>query len=254
MDHSEAVRLQAAEKYVLGELPEALRDEYEEHYFDCAECAVDLKAAAAFVDCSRQLFREEAAAAVVAAHTDRGPASGRPTLVQRFRWAFAVPAFAALVLAVIVTYQDTVTIPHLKRDSSGAASTTYGRTIQLPSAGSRTLRLGASGISRGSDKPANDAPFQVRANEAFFVSFDFTPTATLPAYLCQFQDASGRVLSEVAVPGENAFHEYALAVPGGLLAAPGIYRVVLFGADALTGAPLPGNAAQTFTITIAFRQ
>jgi hypothetical protein len=35
MDHLEAKRIQAAEKYVLGELTPALRDEYEEHYFDC---------------------------------------------------------------------------------------------------------------------------------------------------------------------------------------------------------------------------
>jgi anti-sigma factor RsiW len=50
MDHREAIRLQAAERYVLGELTKDLRDEYEEHYFDCAECAADVKATAAFVD------------------------------------------------------------------------------------------------------------------------------------------------------------------------------------------------------------
>jgi len=32
MDHNDAVRLQAAEKYVLGEFPPDLRDEYEEHF------------------------------------------------------------------------------------------------------------------------------------------------------------------------------------------------------------------------------
>jgi len=34
MDHSEALRQQAAEKYVLGELPPPLRDEFEAHYFE----------------------------------------------------------------------------------------------------------------------------------------------------------------------------------------------------------------------------
>jgi len=33
---------------VLGELSEVQREEYEEHYFDCAECAIDLKAFAIF--------------------------------------------------------------------------------------------------------------------------------------------------------------------------------------------------------------
>jgi len=50
MDHNEAVRLQAAEKYVLGELPPPLRDEFEEHYFECEECAQEVKAAAEFLD------------------------------------------------------------------------------------------------------------------------------------------------------------------------------------------------------------
>ena len=41
MDHDEAVRLRAVVKYVLGELPETERDSFEEHYFDCGECALD---------------------------------------------------------------------------------------------------------------------------------------------------------------------------------------------------------------------
>jgi len=49
MDHKEAVRLQAAEKYVLGELAEELCKAYEEHYFDCQECATEVIATAAFV-------------------------------------------------------------------------------------------------------------------------------------------------------------------------------------------------------------
>ncbi len=60
MDHSEAVRLQAAERYVLGELPPVLREEYEEHYFECAACAVDVKVVAAFVDNAHEVLRQPA--------------------------------------------------------------------------------------------------------------------------------------------------------------------------------------------------
>ncbi len=42
------MRLQTAEKYVLGELAEELREAYEEHYFDCQECATEVIATAAF--------------------------------------------------------------------------------------------------------------------------------------------------------------------------------------------------------------
>ncbi len=60
MDHEEAVRVQAAERYVLGELPAILCEAYEEHHFDCRECAIDVKAGAAFVDAAREIFKEGA--------------------------------------------------------------------------------------------------------------------------------------------------------------------------------------------------
>ncbi len=39
MDHNEAVRLQAAEKYLLGELPKEQHAAFEEH-FSTARCAL----------------------------------------------------------------------------------------------------------------------------------------------------------------------------------------------------------------------
>ena len=60
MDHNEAIKLRAAERYALGELPEQVRDAYEEHFFDCAECAMDMKAVSAFVDGARDIFAEDA--------------------------------------------------------------------------------------------------------------------------------------------------------------------------------------------------
>ena len=47
MNHTEAVRLKAAEKYLMGELSAELRDQYEDHYFGCAECAQDIAAGSA---------------------------------------------------------------------------------------------------------------------------------------------------------------------------------------------------------------
>src|SRR6266404_2189817 len=67
MDHKEAVRLQAAEKYVLGEFPPNLRDEYEEHFFDCAECQC-YPWSCAFPD---RIFRRESAASCHRAYPRR---------------------------------------------------------------------------------------------------------------------------------------------------------------------------------------
>src|SRR5260370_25370453 len=65
MNHGEAIRLGATEKYVLGELPQSLRDEFEEHYFECLECALALKAAAGFVDNARAVFRQNTGTSAV---------------------------------------------------------------------------------------------------------------------------------------------------------------------------------------------
>ncbi len=42
MDHSEATRTMASEKYLLDELSDEARDSFEEHFFDCRVCAADV--------------------------------------------------------------------------------------------------------------------------------------------------------------------------------------------------------------------
>ena len=42
MDHQAALSGHATERYLLNELAAAERDEFEEHYFECAECAADV--------------------------------------------------------------------------------------------------------------------------------------------------------------------------------------------------------------------
>ncbi len=115
MDHNEAIQLQAAVKYVLGELSQVQREEYEEHYFDCAECAVDIKALATFADNAREVLRQEKAEQMAKKLV---PAWG-----GRRRWfqpVTAVPVFAALLL--IIAYQSAVTIPHAREEASSGAA------------------------------------------------------------------------------------------------------------------------------------
>src|SRR5580704_6048204 len=61
MDHSESIRLMAAEKYLLGELAPELREQFEEHFFDCQECALDVRAGAALVEHSKVVLSEPVA-------------------------------------------------------------------------------------------------------------------------------------------------------------------------------------------------
>src|SRR5579864_4107675 len=110
MDHNEAVRQKATERYLLNELDPEVRDQFEDHLFECQDCALDVRAAAMFVEQSKVALAEPAVSSAV-----RAPASVQAKPERGwfawFRPAFAVPVLA-LLLAVI-GYQNFVTYPSL---------------------------------------------------------------------------------------------------------------------------------------------
>ncbi len=106
MDHDLAVKSQACEKYLLGELSPDLRDAYEEHYFSCAECATRLRMAAELVGAGQQIFAQTPAPAVARPVHESGG------WLRWFRPAIALPVLATLLL--IVGYQNLVIIPQLQ--------------------------------------------------------------------------------------------------------------------------------------------
>jgi len=109
MDHDLAVKSQACEKYLLGELSPDLRDAYEEHYFSCAECATQLRMAAQLVGVGQQIFVQTPAPAVAAGTRIVQESGG---WLGWFRPAMAIPVLAALLL--VVGYRNLVMIPQLK--------------------------------------------------------------------------------------------------------------------------------------------
>src|SRR5580704_17826391 len=173
MDHNEAVRLQAAEKYVLGKLPKEQHAAYEEHYFDCPACAEEIKAIVAFMESARQVIREEALEPVGAGKFS----STKPRTGDWFAWlrpALAVPVLAALLL--FIGYQNGVTIPRLK-DSSSQMGQIISSSFQL------------RGSIRGANESGDAAnKVRVRLGESFALNFDFTPTGTFSQYVWQLQN------------------------------------------------------------------
>jgi hypothetical protein len=116
MDHDEAVRQKATEKYLLDELDAQQRDEFEEHLFDCQECALDLRSAAMFVEQTKVVLGQLPAVAPAVAPVALRPvplslSSVKSGWLAWLRPALAVPVFA-LLLAVI-GYQNFVELPHL---------------------------------------------------------------------------------------------------------------------------------------------
>jgi Putative zinc-finger len=110
MDHDAVVRSKMTERYLLGELDPVARDEFEEHFFDCADCALDVHAGALFVDQSKIVLAGKPE--LVPA---RVPLPAAPVNTGWRAWlrpAFLVPVMA-LLLAVI-GYRNFVTYSHLQ--------------------------------------------------------------------------------------------------------------------------------------------
>ena len=77
MDHDMVVRQKMTERYLLNELDPAARDEFEEHFFDCKECALDVHAGALFVEQSKVVFGEKVEP-VAARLTATAPGPAKP--------------------------------------------------------------------------------------------------------------------------------------------------------------------------------
>ena len=241
MDHNEAIQLQAAEKYVLGELPTEVRDAFEEHYFDCSVCTVDLKAAAAFVEAGKQVLRAETIEAAAA------PAKGGQSKGGWLFWlrpAFAAPAL--LILLAMVGYQNLVTLPRLKSEGPAGKAQVFN---SFPLMGAVRGERGESG------EPG--AKVHVQKNETFALDFDFllTPQAKsrgFDHYLGQLRDETGRVVLQVAIPAENVGQEVHLLVPNGVDHA-GQYNLVLAGDPGAKGEWDKANEVSQWNFVVDFR-
>jgi hypothetical protein len=238
MDHNQAVRLQAAEKYVLGSLPKEQHAEYEEHYFDCSACAEEIQATVAFMESARQVVLREKAMEPVGAER-LAPAA--PTTDGWFAWwrpAFAVPVLAALLL--FIGYQNGVTIPRLKDASSSQMGQIISSSFQL------------RGSVRGGNESGDAAnQVRVRSGESFALNFDFTPTGMFSEYDWQLQNQAGRAVKSGHISGEKKYQAVSLNMAGGVESA-GKYNLVFFGSADGAGQTANESETERITFTVEF--
>jgi len=230
MDHSEAVGIKAVEKYILGELSPELREEFEEHYVDCPECASDIRALARFSEVSKLVLEEEAGAQVPSA-AERG--SQRSWLTW-LRPVFAAPAIALLV--AIVIYQATVTIPALKeRAGAQSVAQVYESSFRV----------------RGTTRGEIPSSVTVAPNESFGLDFDFIPSKNFPQYKGTLFDSSGGTVLTLKLRAEAANKEQHLVIPGGLV-QPGSYQLIFVGESAMENSGAKPEEVQRLSFAIVF--
>ena len=196
MNHDEAIRLMGAEQYLLNELSPELREQFEEHFFECAQCANDVRAGALFLEQSKAIFAGE-----VAAPRQEIPAtaSAQPGWFGWLRPAFAVPAMALLL--AIIAYQNW-----LVRPNPQVLQAAY-------------VNIG----SRGGSVPAISA----NKGQGFLLRVN-VPQQTYSSYFTDIYTPDGRLLWSVSLPVATGNDSYFVEVPGGSY-NDGVYSVAIRG-------------------------
>jgi hypothetical protein len=202
MNHSEAVKTMAAERYLLEELTPDVRDAFEEHMFDCPECALDVRCGTSFIgEAKAQLPKiglGSPAAKKISLPRERDK--------QWFAWlrpAFAFPVMATLL--VVVGYQNLVTLPALHH------SVNQPRIVQVAP---------LYGATRGGSHGTITAD---RVNGiALPIDLPLDSTAAgYPSFSFELSNAQGKSVwtGSVPAPAQNVNSDFQLSVivPGGML-------------------------------------
>jgi hypothetical protein len=111
MEHLQALATKASERYLLGEMSEPERFDFEAHYFDCFECAEDVRTGAALARGVKAVCAEDAALRPQTAVVRKLPPRGW------FSWlspGALVPSTAAAALGCLAAWQAFVVIPSLR--------------------------------------------------------------------------------------------------------------------------------------------
>jgi hypothetical protein len=190
MDHNEAVRQKATEKYLLNELDPTLRDQFEEHLFDCTECALDLRAAALFVEHSKTALAEPHTGAPSPAAV---PATAKPGMLAWLRPAFALPLLATLL--AVISYQNLVTYPLLKQAAAIPQIAPWA-SIHVSTRGASTTHI------------------SVHPGEVFHLLVNIPPENSFASYTLSLSSPSGRLQWTRTVAATAADDTRSVYVPG----------------------------------------
>jgi hypothetical protein len=186
MKHAEALASGAVERYLLGQLSASESEEFEQHFFDCLECTRDLRAGAIFTENAKAVFLEEQPQAETGGREVRDLKKEKTSLWERFwlRPWNAVPALAAVALALITGYQAGIVIPRLRGELRIATEPQPIESHVLPP------------ISRG-DARVLEVP---KASRFYTIYMDPTWDGSFPRYLCSVHDESGATKFSLRLP------------------------------------------------------
>ena len=224
MDHDMVVRQKMTESYLLGELDPETRDEFEAHFFECPECALDVHAGAMFVEQSKVVLAEKSGP-ISAALPAPIPIPTKPGwlawLRPVLRPMYALPVMA-LLLAVI-GYQNLVTYPQMRQ--------ALNRPQVLPWASVNVGTWGSSG-----------PVITTRPGEGFLLFARIPPDGSYSHYTAELYNPAGKLEWSLTIPAASAQDQWPVQVPGASRQS-GSYTLAVRGVTAAGEAQEVGRAS-----------
>ena len=193
MNHQNALKEMAVERYLLGELCGASLDSFEEHLFECAECAADVKSGATFIAAVRTELSP--LRRVTAASNPKRTSSWTSWL--KSPWTLG-PALAACLLALC--FQTFVQQPRMRQELAQAQTPSILNPLVLANAG-----------ARGDSIPVIIAP----EHGSFVLSLDVPATGGFSSYLCSLYAPDGSLLWKTTITPEQARDALLINIPTG---------------------------------------
>lgn len=190
MNHNDAVQELAVERYLLGELSGASLDSFEEHLFECPECATDLKAGATFIDASRTELRFPRK--IASPNMERTP---KWTSWFTRPWTLG-PALAACLL--VLSFQTFILWPRMKVEVARAQVPAVLNPLVLANAG-----------ARGDSIPETVAP----EHGSFVISLDVPTAGRFSSYQGSLQTPDGSLLWQTTISPEQARESLLISMP-----------------------------------------
>ena len=228
MEHAYASEHRLVEQYLLEELSPDVRDEFEQHFFDCRECAAELRMTSEFLQAARTELLRSVAETVSQAME---PRFSLRNLLQ-WRPVFAVAAFAACLLVVV--YQNAITLPRLRNEVARVDSPAVLPSLSL-----------VGGNSRGGGLPS------VNTNGAGWIllQVDIPMQEGAWGYTCALYSPQHDLLWSVPVSAEAAKDTVSLHAPLGD-AASGTYSLVVRAGASQGGVAAPAAELASYSFTV----
>jgi hypothetical protein len=229
MDHVTALNQQSVERYLLGEMSTVEAEEFEQHYFDCQECALAVEEGQIWSSNARAVLAGEIPETRRQESRDPAKRSLRDSLRDWWRQPIlAFPVAAAVLLAAFSAYQGMVVIPGLRHQ--------LGEARVLPA----FLLIAASrGAASEISVPSGTPSLAVEA--------DVPPDARFPEYICELS-AKGHRVFRVEAPAPAEGQPITILIPASELPA-GQDELDIYGADS-TGHQR--NRVSTFTFALSY--